>query len=66
MKRSIPLYAAIPILLLTVAVTFSATFFPMRRAAQNERQELISEMSPDRYDAEKIEAALDYLMKYSV
>ena len=38
----------------------------MRYYAEREKEAIRDELSPDRYDAARIEAALDYLVKYSV
>lgn len=71
MKKRLPLYATLPMLLLVAAVTFSATFFPMRYRAEKEKAALRAELGemmevPDRYDAARVEAALDYLARYSI
>ncbi len=71
MKLRLPLYAVLPLLLLVSALVFSATFFPMQYRAEKEKAALRAELEasmplPDGYDAARVEAALDYLMKYSV
>lgn len=71
MKKRLPLYAVLPMLALVAALVFSVTFFPMRYLLEQERDELRAEMGemmplPDRYDAARVEAALEYLTKYSI
>ena len=71
MKQRLPLCAVLPLLLLVSALVFSVTFFPMQYRAEREREAYRAELDaciplPDAYDAAALEAALDYLARYSV
>lgn len=71
MKKQISLHSLSVLLLVTAAIVFSATFFPMQYRAMREREryerELASRVTAsDRYDAEQLADVLDYLSRYSV
>ena len=71
MKKRLPLYAVLPILLLVAVTVFTATFLPTYYRLEKEKAALRAELEsvtsrPPQYDAARLEAALDYLTKYSV
>ena len=70
MKKGIPLYAVLLLLLLVSALVFSLTFFPMQYRAEREREAHRAKLEaymplPDEYDAKTLLAALEYLGRYS-